>query len=287
MTDFINNFKLFFVERRKLVKNEEIFFPNNRFLYVMLLSLTFGVPYIYLLFIKRHENLLLETIEFFKLLFYELLFNPQAWLVLCPILFFLLLETSARQVAVYDGFLIQRSYFVKEEKIKIDEIKQVKITSGRNKGEAMVNLKIIGNKRGQVININMVAYPQSEIKKICELIDFPDVIKDKKEAPEKDMQKKKIRNAKTVRSWLNIIVGCTSLLFVSIIVMFMLRKLLVLNNKPFIDFISKLLVPVVLIGGFNLGAPTGKYTKRLSLKQLVLLAVLAVALPIGFLLIAR
>ena len=93
------------------------------------------------------------------------------------IFLFLIIEISARQISIYDGYLIQRSYFVKEEKIKISEIRNCKITTGRKKGEAVVNLKIIENISGKIININMVAYKKYSIRKITELLGYPDLIK--------------------------------------------------------------------------------------------------------------
>lgn len=111
-----------------------------------------------------------------KMPLYDFLTLILAFIALLGLLLF---ETEARQIVIKDGYIIERYYLVKEKKIKINEIKNCKITSGRQKGEALVNLKIIGQKRGQVININMIAYSTKKIKKICELIGFPEVIKHK------------------------------------------------------------------------------------------------------------
>lgn len=103
--------------------------------------------------------------------------DPKLVFVIGCLLLFLLIETSATHIAIYDGYIIQRSYFVREEKIKISEIKDCKITTGRKRGEAIVNLKVIGNKKGDVMNINMVAYKNQSIIKITELIGYSKIIR--------------------------------------------------------------------------------------------------------------
>ena len=153
------NLKEYFHERKTLIKNENIFFPNNKFLYILIISLQI-IPILiaglinYKYFFERMSLLIVSFVQSGTIILFILVFG------------LLLIETSARHVAVYNGTLIQRSYFFKKEIINISNIKNCKITSGRNKGEAVVNLKILGDKKGNEININMVAYQEKEIKKI-------------------------------------------------------------------------------------------------------------------------
>lgn len=161
----LNNLKLFIWERKVLKKNKNIFFPDNKFLYIFLV-LSIIIPILIFGCINGRMAILMKSLLQVKLI---LLFG-------C-IFLFLIIEISARQISIYDGYLIQRSCFVKEEKIKISEIRNCKITTGRKKGEAVVNLKIIENISGKIININMVAYKKYSIRKITELLGYPDLIK--------------------------------------------------------------------------------------------------------------
>lgn len=218
------NLKEYFHERKTLIKNENIFFPNNKFLYILIISLQI-IPILiaglinYKYFFERMSLLIVSFVQSGTIILFILVFG------------LLLIETSARHVAVYNGTLIQRSYFFKKEIINISNIKNCKITSGRNKGEAVVNLKILGDKKGNEININMVAYQEKEIKKICELIGYPELIKDKKEITPNTIKKKRRKQIKTIRICLNILLTCLLFLLCSEIIIFIIRKILYINNQ--------------------------------------------------------
>lgn len=193
----------------------------------------------------------------------------------------LLIETSARHVAVYNGTLIQRSYFFKKEIINISNIKNCKITSGRNKGEAVVNLKILGDKKENEININMVAYQEKEIKKICELIGYPELIKDKKEITPNTIKKKKRKQLKTIRTCLNILLTCLLFLLCSEIIIFIIRKILYINNQSTIDIIARLFVLVSLIGGLRFSGFINYKTKKKSISWLLVACIVILSLFLG------
>ena len=219
------NLKEYFHERKTLIKNENIFFPNNKFLYILIISLQI-IPILiaglinYKYFFERMSLLIVSFVQSGTIILFILVFG------------LLLIETSARHVAVYNGTLIQRSYFLKKEIINISNIKNCKITSGRNKGEAVVNLKILGDKKGNEININMVAYQEKEIKKICELIGYPELIKDKKEITPNTIKKKRRKQIKTIRICLNILLAIILLslelcLHISLIILGILEYFLI------------------------------------------------------------
>lgn len=164
MKHFLKMLKLFFWERTNLDKNINIFFPNNTFLYIFLL-LVITVPLFLFAFINNRINVLLKA-----------LIEPKLLAFLVIMFFILYLEISAKHIAIYDGYIIQRTYIIKEEKIKISEIKECRITNGRKKGEALVNLKIIENGKGNCMNINMVSFRKDIIKRITEAIGYQDLI---------------------------------------------------------------------------------------------------------------
>ena len=268
------NLKEYFHERKTLIKNETIFFPNNKFLYIIIVSLQI-IPILiaglinYKYFFERMSLLIVSFVQSGTIILFILVFG------------LLLIETSARHVAVYNGTLIQRSYFFKKEIINISNIKNCKITSGRNKGEAVVNLKILGDKKGNEININMVAYQEKEIKKICELIGYPELIKDKKEITPNTIKKKKRKQLKTIRTCLNILLTCLLFLLCSEIIIFIIRKILYINNQSTIDIIARLFVLVSLIGGLRFSGFINYKTKKKSISWLIVACIVILSLFLG------
>lgn len=268
------NLKKYFHERKTLIKNENIFFPNNKFLYILIACIQI-IPILiaglvnYKYFFERMSLLIVSFLQ------------PKALIVFFIIYGLLLLETSARHVAVYNGTLIQRSYFFKEEIINISNIKNCKITSGRNKGEAVVNLKILGDKKGNEININMGAYQKKEIKKICELIGYPELIKDKKEITPNTIKKKRRKTNKTIRTCLNILLTCLLFLLCSEIIIFIIRKILYINNQSTIDIIARIFVLVSLIGGFRFSGFINDKTKKKNISWLIMVCIVVISLFLG------
>lgn len=268
------NLKEYFHERKTLIKNENIFFPNNKFLYILIISLQI-IPILiaglinYKYFFERMSLLIISFVQSGTIILFILVFG------------LLLIETSARHVAVYNGTLIQRSYFFKKEIINISNIKNCKITSGRNKGEAVVNLKILGDKKGNEININMVAYQEKEIKKICELIGYPELIKDKKEITPNTIKKKRRKQIKTIRICLNILLTCLLFLLCSEIIIFIIRKILYINNQSTIDIIARLFVVVSLIGGLRFSSFINYKTKKKSISWLLVACIVILSLFLG------
>ena len=268
------NLKEYFHERKTLIKNENIFFPNNKFLYILIISLQI-IPILiaglinYKYFFERMSLLIVSFVQSGTIILFILVFG------------LLLIETSARHVAVYNGTLIQRSYFFKKEIINISNIKNCKITSGRNKGEAVVNLKILGDKKGNEININMVAYQEKEIKKICELIGYPELIKDKKEITPNTIKKKRRKQIKTIRICLNILLTCLLFLLCSEIIIFIIRKILYINNQSTIDIIARLFVVVSLIGGLRFSSFINYKTKKKSISWLIVACIVILSLFLG------
>lgn len=268
------NLKEYFHERKTLIKNENIFFPNNKFLYILIISLQI-IPILiaglinYKYFFERMSLLIVSFVQSGTIILFILVFG------------LLLIETSARHVAVYNGTLIQRSYFLKKEIINISNIKNCKITSGRNKGEAVVNLKILGDKKGNEININMVAYQEKEIKKICELIGYPELIKDKKEITPNTIKKKRRKQIKTIRICLNILLTCLLFLLCSEIIIFIIRKILYINNQSTIDIIARLFVLVSLIGGLRFSGFINYKTKKKSISWLIVACIVILSLFLG------
>lgn len=268
------NLKEYFHERKTLIKNENIFFPNNKFLYILIISLQI-IPILiaglinYKYFFERMSLLIVSFVQSGTIILFILVFG------------LLLIETSARHVAVYNGTLIQRSYFFKKEIINISNIKNCKITSGRNKGEAVVNLKILGDKKGNEININMVAYQEKEIKKICELIGYPELIKDKKEITPNTIKKKRRKQIKTIRICLNILLTCLLFLLCSEIIIFIIRKILYINNQSTIDIIARLFVVVSLIGGLRFSSFINYKTKKKSISWLLVACIVILSLFLG------
>ena len=268
------NLKEYFHERKTLIKNETIFFPNNKFLYILIVSLQI-IPILiaglinYKYFFERMSLLIVSFVQSGTIILFILVFG------------LLLIETSARHVAVYNGTLIQRSYFFKKEIINISNIKNCKITSGRNKGEAVVNLKILGDEKGNEININMVAYQEKEIKKICELIGYPELIKDKKEITPNTIKKKKRKQLKTIRTCLNILLTCLLFLLCSEIIIFIIRKILYINNQSTIDIIARLFVLVSLIGGLRFSGFINYKTKKKSISWLIVACIVILSLFLG------
>ena len=268
------NLKEYFHERKTLIKNETIFFPNNKFLYILIVSLQI-IPILiaglinYKYFFERMSLLIISFVQSGTIILFILVFG------------LLLIETSARHVAVYNGTLIQRSYFFKKEIINISNIKNCKITSGRNKGEAVVNLKILGDKKENEININMVAYQEKEIKKICELIGYPELIKDKKEITPNTIKKKKRKQLKTIRTCLNILLTCLLFLLCSEIIIFIIRKILYINNQSTIDIIARLFVLVSLIGGLRFSGFINYKTKKKSISWLIVACIVILSLFLG------
>lgn len=268
------NLKEYFHERKTLIKNETIFFPNNKFLYIIIVSLQI-IPILiaglinYKYFFERMSLLIVSFVQSGTIILFILVFG------------LLLIETSARHVAVYNGTLIQRSYFFKKEIINISNIKNCKITSGRNKGEAVVNLKILGDKKENEININMVAYQEKEIKKICELIGYPELIKDKKEITPNTIKKKKRKQLKTIRTCLNILLTCLLFLLCSEIIIFIIRKILYINNQSTIDIIARLFVLVSLIGGLRFSGFINYKTKKKSISWLLVACIVILSLFLG------
>ena len=268
------NLKEYFHERKTLIKNETIFFPNNKFLYILIVSLQI-IPILiaglinYKYFFERMSLLIVSFVQSGTIILFILVFG------------LLLIETSARHVAVYNGTLIQRSYFFKKEIINISNIKNCKITSGRNKGEAVVNLKILGDKKENEININMVAYQEKEIKKICELIGYPELIKDKKEITPNTIKKKKRKQLKTIRTCLNILLTCLLFLLCSEIIIFIIRKILYINNQSTIDIIARLFVLVSLIGGLRFSGFINYKTKKKSISWLIVACIVILSLFLG------
>jgi hypothetical protein len=268
------NLKEYFHERKTLIKNENIFFPNNKFLYILIISFQI-IPILiaglinYKYFFERMSLLIVSFVQSGTIILFILVFG------------LLLIETSARHVAVYNGTLIQRSYFFKKEIINISNIKNCKITSGRNKGEAVVNLKILGDKKGNEININMVAYQEKEIKKICELIGYPELIKDKKEITPNTIKKKRRKQIKTIRICLNILLTCLLFLLCSEIIIFIIRKILYINNQSTIDIIARLFVVVSLIGGLRFSSFINYKTKKKSISWLIVACIVILSLFLG------
>ena len=268
------NLKEYFHERKTLIKNETIFFPNNKFLYILIVSLQI-IPILiaglinYKYFFERMSLLIVSFVQSGTIILFILVFG------------LLLIETSARHVAVYNGTLIQRSYFFKKEIINISNIKNCKITSGRNKGEAVVNLKILGDKKGNEININMFAYQEKEIKKICELIGYPELIKDKKEITPNTIKKKRRKQIKTIRICLNILLTCLLFLLCSEIIIFIIRKILYINNQSTIDIIARLFVVVSLIGGLRFSSFINYKTKKKSISWLIVACIVILSLFLG------
>ena len=268
------NLKEYFHERKTLIKNENIFFPNNKFLYILIISLQI-IPILiaglinYKYFFERMSLLIVSFVQSGTIILFILVFG------------LLLIETSARHVAVYNGTLIQRSYFFKKEIINISNIKNCKITSGRNKGEAVVNLKILGDKKGNEININMVAYQEKEIKKICELIGYPELIKDKKEITPNTIKKKRRKQIKTIRICLNILLTCLLFLLCSEIIIFIIRKILYTNNQSTIDIIARLFVVVSLIGGLRFSSFINYKTKKKTISWLLVACIIILSLFLG------
>ena len=268
------NLKEYFHERKTLIKNENIFFPNNKFLYILIISLQI-IPILiaglinYKYFFERMSLLIVSFVQSGTIILFILVFG------------LLLIETSARHVAVYNGTLIQRSYFFKKEIINISNIKNCKITSGRNKGEAVVNLKILGDKKGNEININMVAYQEKEIKKICELIGYPELIKEKKEITPNTIKKKRRKQIKTIRICLNILLTCLLFLLCSEIIIFIIRKILYINNQSTIDIIARLFVVVSLIGGLRFSSFINYKTKKKSISWLIVACIVILSLFLG------
>jgi hypothetical protein len=268
------NLKEYFHERKTLIKNENIFFPNNKFLYILIISLQI-IPILiaglinYKYFFERMSLLIVSFVQSGTIILFILVFV------------LLLIETSARHVAVYNGTLIQRSYFFKKEIINISNIKNCKITSGRNKGEAVVNLKILGDKKGNEININMVAYQEKEIKKICELIGYPELIKDKKEITPNTIKKKRRKQLKTIRTCLNILLTCLLFLLCSEIIIFIIRKILYINNQSTIDIIARIFVLVSLIGGFRFSGFINDKTKKKNISWLIMVCIVVISLFLG------
>lgn len=268
------NLKEYFHERKTLIKNENIFFPNNKFLYILIISLQI-IPILiaglinYKYFFERMSLLIVSFVQSGTIILFILVFG------------LLLIETSARHVAVYNGTLIQRSYFFKKEIINISNIKNCKITSGRNKGEAVVNLKILGDKKGNEININMVAYQEKEIKKICELIGYPELIKDKKEITPNTIKKKRRKQIKTIRICLNILLTCLLFILCSEIIIFIIRKILYINNQSTIDIIARLFVVVSLIGGLRFSSFINYKTKKKSISWLLVACIVILSLFLG------
>lgn len=268
------NLKEYFHERKTLIKNENIFFPNNKFLYILIISLQI-IPILiaglinYKYFFERMSLLIVSFVQSGTIILFILVFG------------LLLIETSARHVAVYNGTLIQRSYFFKKEIINISNIKNCKITSGHNKGEAVVNLKILGDKKGNEININMVAYQEKEIKKICELIGYPELIKDKKEITPNTIKKKRRKQIKTIRICLNILLTCLLFLLCSEIIIFIIRKILYINNQSTIDIIARLFVVVSLIGGLRFSSFINYKTKKKSISWLIVACIVILSLFLG------
>ena len=268
------NLKEYFHERKTLIKNENIFFPNNKFLYILIISLQI-IPILiaglinYKYFFERMSLLIVSFVQSGTIILFILVFG------------LLLIETSARHVAVYNGTLIQRSYFFKKEIINISNIKNCKITSGRNKGEAVVNLKILCDKKGNEININMVAYQEKEIKKICELIGYPELIKDKKEITPNTIKKKRRKQIKTLRICLNILLTCLLFLLCSEIIIFIIRKILYTNNQSTIDIIARLFVVVSLIGGLRFSSFINYKTKKKTISWLLVACIIILSLFLG------
>ena len=268
------NLKEYFHERKTLIKNENIFFPNNKFLYILIISLQI-IPILiaglinYKYFFERMSLLIVSFVQSGTIILFILVFG------------LLLIETSARHVAVYNGTLIQRSYFFKKEIINISNIKNCKITSGRNKGEAVVNLKILGDKKENEININMVAYQEKEIKKICELIGYPELIKDKKEITPNTIKKKRRKQIKTIRICLNILLTCLLFILCSEIIIFIIRKILYINNQSTIDIIARLFVVVSLIGGLRFSSFINYKTKKKSISWLIVACIVILSLFLG------
>ncbi|MEE0878543.1 MAG: hypothetical protein UH788_04645 [Treponemataceae bacterium] len=268
------NLKEYFHERKTLIKNENIFFPNNKFLYILIISLQI-IPILiaglinYKYFFERMSLLIVSFVQSGTIILFILVFG------------LLLIETSARHVAVYNGTLIQRSYFFKKEIINISNIKNCKITSGRNKGEAVVNLKILGDKKENEININMVAYQEKEIKKICELIGYPELIKDEKEITPNTIKKKRRKQIKTIRICLNILLTCLLFILCSEIIIFIIRKILYINNQSTIDIIARLFVVVSLIGGLRFSSFINYKTKKKSISWLIVACIVILSLFLG------
>ena len=268
------NLKEYFHERKTLIKNENIFFPNNKFLYILIISLQI-IPILiaglinYKYFFERMSLLIVSFVQSGTIILFILVFG------------LLLIETSARHVAVYNGTLIQRSYFFKKEIINISNIKNCKITSGRDKGEAVVNLKILGDKKENEININMVAYQEKEIKKICELIGYPELIKDEKEITPNTIKKKRRKQIKTIRICLNILLTCLLFILCSEIIIFIIRKILYINNQSTIDIIARLFVVVSLIGGLRFSSFINYKTKKKSISWLIVACIVILSLFLG------
>lgn len=268
------NLKEYFHERKTLIKNENIFFPNNKFLYILIISLQI-IPILiaglinYKYFFERMSLLIVSFVQSGTIILFILVFG------------LLLIETSARHVAVYNGTLIQRSYFFKKEIINISNIKNCKITSGRNKGEAVVNLKILGDKKGNEININMVAYQEKEINKICELIGYPELIKEKKEITPDTIKKKRKKQNKTIRICLNILLTCLLFLLCSEIIIFFIRKIIYINNQSAIDIIARFFVIISLIGGLRFSGFINNKTKKKNILWLIIACIVILSLFLG------